>query len=258
MIGGFRAATKLRPLLTGPLNRLNATLSLRYPLDRNRTPSAIGSAIVWPYLTVSCIHTGRITRPRHPKPLRRLNRVIVVLYYASIVSETPWKQARNKSVIEAVIVDRLLDRDWTLNRMTTEGLWPISRETMSSGCATKEVHSEFWTWTYQGRFWKRQNTSGNGVSCLFCSFLAVYLEEQKTIKDNWEKKKTLGLGVQILLFCGSQSPPPKFFPKSAETLFASCFPGFVALQTTSWNLGGKVLVQETHLIANTLFYSVGV
>ena len=31
--------------LSGPLNRLNAILSLLQPLDRYRTPSAIGSAI---------------------------------------------------------------------------------------------------------------------------------------------------------------------------------------------------------------------
>ena len=31
--------------LSGPLDRLNAILSLRHPLDRYRTPSAIGSAI---------------------------------------------------------------------------------------------------------------------------------------------------------------------------------------------------------------------
>ena len=32
-------------ILSGPLNRLNAILSLLQPLDRYRTPSAIGSAI---------------------------------------------------------------------------------------------------------------------------------------------------------------------------------------------------------------------
>ena len=41
-------------LLSGPLNRLNATLSLLLPLDRYRTPSAIGSAIGRP---LSCIQT---------------------------------------------------------------------------------------------------------------------------------------------------------------------------------------------------------
>ena len=37
-------------ILSGPLNRLNAILSLLHPLDRYRTPSAIGSAIGRPYL----------------------------------------------------------------------------------------------------------------------------------------------------------------------------------------------------------------
>ena len=36
--------------LSGPLNRVNAILSLLQPLDRCRTPSAVGSAIGWPYL----------------------------------------------------------------------------------------------------------------------------------------------------------------------------------------------------------------
>ena len=41
-------------------SRLNATLSLQYPLDRDRrrdrTPSAIGSAVGRPHLALSCIH----------------------------------------------------------------------------------------------------------------------------------------------------------------------------------------------------------
>ena len=40
---------KLR--LSGPLNRLNAILSLLHPLDRYRTPSAIGSAIGRPHIS---------------------------------------------------------------------------------------------------------------------------------------------------------------------------------------------------------------
>ena len=39
--------------LSGPLNQLNAILSLLQPLDRYRTPSAIGSAIEGPYLVLS-------------------------------------------------------------------------------------------------------------------------------------------------------------------------------------------------------------
>ena len=32
------------------------------------------------------------------------------------MSTTPLKQARNKNAIEAAILNRVLDRDWTLNR----------------------------------------------------------------------------------------------------------------------------------------------
>ena len=42
--------------LSGPLNRLNAILSLLHPLDRHRTLSTIGSAIGRPYLALSRIH----------------------------------------------------------------------------------------------------------------------------------------------------------------------------------------------------------
>ena len=42
--------------LSGPLNRLNAILSLLQPLDRYRAPSAIGSAIGRPYLALSRFH----------------------------------------------------------------------------------------------------------------------------------------------------------------------------------------------------------
>ena len=43
-------------VLSVPLDRLNAILSLLQPLDRYRTPSAIGSAIGRPYLALSRIH----------------------------------------------------------------------------------------------------------------------------------------------------------------------------------------------------------
>ena len=43
----------LDALFSGPLDRLNATLSLLQPLDRYRTPSAIGSAIGRPYLALA-------------------------------------------------------------------------------------------------------------------------------------------------------------------------------------------------------------
>ena len=39
------------PRLGGPLNRLNAILSLLHPLDLYRTPSAIGSAIGRPHMS---------------------------------------------------------------------------------------------------------------------------------------------------------------------------------------------------------------
>ena len=42
--------------LSGPLNRLNAILSLLQPLDHYRTISAMGSAIGRPYLALSRIH----------------------------------------------------------------------------------------------------------------------------------------------------------------------------------------------------------
>ena len=50
---GFFLLIQTLPELSGPLNRLNAILSLLQPLDRYRTPSAIGSAIETPYLALS-------------------------------------------------------------------------------------------------------------------------------------------------------------------------------------------------------------
>ena len=51
--------------LSGPLNRLNAILSLLHPLDRYRALSAIGSAIGRPYLALSRFHAqlGVLNRP---------------------------------------------------------------------------------------------------------------------------------------------------------------------------------------------------
>ena len=64
--------------LSGPLNRLNATLSLLHPLDR--TPSAIGSAIGRPLSRpISHPNTGGSPQPPRSKPLAGLNRAIVVL-----------------------------------------------------------------------------------------------------------------------------------------------------------------------------------
>ena len=66
--------------LSGPLNRLNAILSLLQPLDRYRTPSAIGSAIGKALSRpISHPRTGRSTQPPRSKPLRGVNRAIVAL-----------------------------------------------------------------------------------------------------------------------------------------------------------------------------------
>ena len=54
-------------MLSGPLDRLNAILSLLQPLDRYRTPFAIGSAIGTPYPALSCFHAQ----------LRVLNRLVL-------------------------------------------------------------------------------------------------------------------------------------------------------------------------------------
>ena len=66
--------------LSGPLNRLNAILSLLHPLDSYRTPSAIGSAIGRPLSRpISHPNTGGSPQPPCSKPLGGLNRAIVVL-----------------------------------------------------------------------------------------------------------------------------------------------------------------------------------
>ena len=66
--------------LSGPLNRLNAILSLLHPLDRYRTHSAIGSAIGRPLShPISHPNTGGSPQPPRSKPLRGLNRAIVAL-----------------------------------------------------------------------------------------------------------------------------------------------------------------------------------
>ena len=67
--------------LSGPLNRLNAILSLLHPLDRYRTHSAIGSAIGRPLSRpISHPNTGGSPQLPRSKPLRGLNRAIVALY----------------------------------------------------------------------------------------------------------------------------------------------------------------------------------
>ena len=74
LLGAERAAS----LLSGPLNRLNAILSLLLPLDRYRTPSAIGSAIGRPLSRpISHPNTGGSPQPPRSKPLGGLNHAIV-------------------------------------------------------------------------------------------------------------------------------------------------------------------------------------
>ena len=62
--------------LSGPLNWLNAILSLLQPLDRFRALSCD-----WEVLSRPILHpdTGRSSQPPRAKPLRGLNRRIVVL-----------------------------------------------------------------------------------------------------------------------------------------------------------------------------------
>ena len=70
----------LKTKLSGLLNRLNAILSLLQPLDRYRTPSAIGSAIERPLSRpISHPNAGGSPQPPRSKPLGGLNRAIVVL-----------------------------------------------------------------------------------------------------------------------------------------------------------------------------------
>ena len=71
--------------LSGPLNGLNAILSLVQPLDRYRGPSAIESAIGRPYLALT----------RMKMQVGVLNRL--VRNRAAIVSKTFLKQARKKT-----------------------------------------------------------------------------------------------------------------------------------------------------------------
>ena len=89
-LGGRNASTYLvsrdgsmgrtRLTLVAPLNQLNAILSLLQPLDRYRTPSAIGSAIGRPLSRpISHPNAGGSPEPPRSKPLWGLNRAIVAL-----------------------------------------------------------------------------------------------------------------------------------------------------------------------------------
>ena len=72
--------TRFKVALSGPLNRLNAILSLLHPLDRYRAASAIGSAIGRPLSRpISHPNTGGSPQPPRSKPLGGLNRAIVAL-----------------------------------------------------------------------------------------------------------------------------------------------------------------------------------
>ena len=76
----LRVNAQLQLILSGPLNRLNAILSLLHPLDRYRTPSAIGSVIGRPLSRpTSHPNTGGSPQPYRSKPLGGLNRTIVAL-----------------------------------------------------------------------------------------------------------------------------------------------------------------------------------
>ena len=89
---GCRSRTS--PSLSGPLNRLNAILSLLHPLNRKGTLSAMGSAIGSPYLALSRIHTqvavfNRLVPNRLQEPRDS----------GAIVSKTTLKHSRNKNAI---------------------------------------------------------------------------------------------------------------------------------------------------------------
>ena len=82
LISGVKIDSK-RPsskALNGPLNQLNAILSLLQPLDRKRTRSAIGSAIGRALSRpISHPRTGGSSQLPLSKPLRGLNCAIAVL-----------------------------------------------------------------------------------------------------------------------------------------------------------------------------------
>ena len=84
------------------------TVSLLQPLDRYRTPPAIGSAIGRPISRpISLPNTGGSPQPPPSKPLGGAQ----PRDSGAIVSQTPLKQVRNKNAIEAAILNRALDHD---------------------------------------------------------------------------------------------------------------------------------------------------
>ena len=89
--------------LSAPLNRLHAILSPLHPSN------VCDRECDWEALSRPTSHpprAGRNTWLPHPKPLRRLNHAIVVLYCLK-----PLRKKARKNAIEAAIVDRLLDLD---------------------------------------------------------------------------------------------------------------------------------------------------
>ena len=81
------------PELSGPLDRLNARLSLLQPLDRYRARSAIGSAIGRPLSRpISYLRTGRSPQPPRSKPLRGAQ----PRDSGAIVSQTPFRTSTER------------------------------------------------------------------------------------------------------------------------------------------------------------------
>ena len=105
---GRFGSVRLRQDLSGPLKWLNAILSLLQPLDRYRTPSAIGSAIGRP-LSRPISHPNTVVGVLNRPVLNRLGGS-TASDSGAIVSKTPLKQARSKNAIEAAILNRVLDR----------------------------------------------------------------------------------------------------------------------------------------------------
>ena len=86
-------------------------------LNSDRATAPIGSAIArfyW-YLALSRTHAQVGPLDRSQTTLEAQPRD-----HTAISPETLRKQARSKNAIEVVIVDRLLDRDWTINPGATK------------------------------------------------------------------------------------------------------------------------------------------
>ena len=152
----FHTKSAHRSALSGPLDRLNAILSLLQPLDR---PSVMESAIRRPYLALSRIHAqagalNRLILNRLGGAQPRDSGAIII-----IVFEIALKQARNKK--------RDRDCDWTLNRRG-----PLSN------CSKQ----------------RSQNCTCNGSSSILCCLVCFHLFCSLAKKDDkwawWAKHKT--------------------------------------------------------------------